>query len=207
MNKSGRITTLAIGFYTADIRITQDNHAWIAAGKSLLRYDLSQNSITSLSTFTQHIFVVEVYGSRRIVGNQKPASPNTVTVNVQSRNPIAAGASYILAASSARRSGMTFSNRERLDLDVAHPLFYLSAQNLAPKMFVNFQGKLDSKGNADAKVDSRRKNPEAWDRSCFCRTQVVDSQHAFRINPGCVTSKTGVSARQSKLSSHPDFPR
>jgi hypothetical protein len=158
-DKKGMIKARVVvnGYHMSRVRITQDNHAWIAANTAssnqpaLLEFDLSRNAVVStlvLSSLGPSTLTgVDIYGSRRLVCNQPPTTPNTVTINVQSRNPQAAGASYILAASPTRRPGMKFANGEWLDLDVTDPLFFLTAQNRAPQVFANFRGTLDPKGN------------------------------------------------------------
>jgi hypothetical protein len=155
VSKAGRSTLLgsflALGYWrSAGVRILQDDTAWIGAA-NLLRFDLSTNTVTTLvkvsTPWGGFATGVEVYGWRRLVCHQPPSAPSVVTVNVQSRNPAAAGASYILAASPGRRPGLKLPNGEWLDLDVTHPLFLLTAQNLAPRMFVAFQGVLDQNGN------------------------------------------------------------
>jgi len=155
LSKAGKPTLISslsgLGCWrSAGVRILQDDTAWIGAA-NLLRFDLSTNTVMTLVTISTSwgAFAtgVEVYGCRRLVCHQPPSASSVVAVNVQSRNPAAAGASYILAASPGRRPGLKLPNGERLDLDVTHPLFLLTAQNLAPQMFVGFRGVLDQNGN------------------------------------------------------------
>ena len=157
MTKSGTKTTLT-AFSGNAIKILQDDTAWIAHGgwtsRTLLHFDLSTSTVFSLfvSPIPQgwNLMGLEVYGSRTLVCNQK--SPSTVTVNVQSRLPGAEGKQYVLAASLARRPAapakcLQFANGEYLFLDATDPLFFLSALNLLPGVFQNFQGALDPFGN------------------------------------------------------------
>jgi len=158
--KNGLTSTIKFltGFFGDRVRITQDNHLWVAGSmnsspvkRGILEFDLTRNAVVTIlslpAAFTSTITGLDVYGSRPLVCTQMQSSPWTVTINVQSRNPLAAGASYILAASPARRPGMKFANGEWLDLDVTDPLFFLTAGNLAPQVFVNVRGTLDQNGN------------------------------------------------------------
>jgi len=156
------ITTLT-GFLGNRVRITQDNHLWIAGFMNLspvkqgiLKFDLTRNAVVTIlslpAAFTSTITGLDVYGSRPLMCTQMQSSPWTVTVNVQSRHTQAAGASYVLAASPARRPGVKFSNGEWLDLDVTDPLFRTTASGLLSQYFRNSCGILDANGNATAKV-------------------------------------------------------
>ena len=159
MTKTGKKTTLT-AFSANAIRILQDDTAWMAHGgwksRTLLHYDLSQNTVLSLFVapvaYGWGMTGIEVYGSRTLVCNQRSGK---VTVNVQSRLPGAGGKQYALAASFARRPAppakcLQFQNGEYLFLDATDPLFFLSALNLLPGIFQNFQGVLDPWGNTPA---------------------------------------------------------
>jgi len=183
VNRSGRVTTLT-PFSGIAAKITQDDHVWISSSSSLLKYDLTNNAVVTLippHPYSSFNGGIEVYGSRRLVCFQPSASPTTVTINVQSRNPLAAGASYILAASPARRPGTRSSNGEWLDLDATHPLFHLTAQNLAPKMFVNFRGTLDSKGNASARVAIPPGLPKMNDMAIFVAGVIYKGSNIIQV--------------------------
>jgi len=156
-NKTGKWTTLT-AFFGNGIKIMQDDTAWLAGATStnrtFLRYDLSQNALLTIipSPSPWSLMSVEVYGSRPLVCNQKTST--TVTVNVQSRHPLAGGKLYALAASLARRPGIgPFPNGEYLNLDTTSSLFYPSALGALPSIFQNFQGTLNSSGNAGAQVN------------------------------------------------------
>jgi len=62
---------------------------------------------------------------------------------------------------------MKFPNGEWLDLDVTHPLFITSALGWAPGTFQDFQGTLDSKGNASAQVNIPPGLPKMNDMAIF----------------------------------------
>jgi hypothetical protein len=157
IRKSGKVATVyqragyAVNFESA--RIMQNGNIWLAPGLEMLELDLSNGAVVrSLPLPVSYIEGLEVYGYRRLVCCQPPSSPTTVTVNVQSRNAAAPGASYILAASFARRPGMSFANGEWLDLNIADPLFLATASDHLPGIFQGFRGTLDPNGNATAKV-------------------------------------------------------
>jgi hypothetical protein len=155
VSKGGTIRTRLNAMGQADAaRILQDDTVWFAGASNqgqFLHYDLKGNAVISQfgAPGQPHITGLEVYGSRRLHCYQGPSStPGTwAGVDVHSRNPAAAGASYILAASPARRPGVTLPNGEWLDLDATHPLFLATALNLLPQTFVNFRGTLDQQGN------------------------------------------------------------
>lgn len=155
VNKGGTFSTILNAIGQADAaRILQDDTVWFAGASNrgqFLHYDLKSNAVLAQfpASGQPHITGLEVYGSRRLHCYQRPSSiPGTwAGVDVHSRNPAAAGASYILAASPARRPGMILPNGEWLDLDMTHPLFLATALNLLPRTFVNFRGTLDPQGN------------------------------------------------------------
>ncbi len=176
VDKMGAMNTLYYPSIPNAIKITQDDFAWVVhvtapPAHSILKYDLSQKAVVTMFSSGvpqgQGITGIEVYGSRSLVCRQAPTAPGVVTVNVQSRDSLAAGASYILAASPARRPGMKFPNGEWLDLDVTHPLFITSALGWAPGTFQDFQGTLDSKGNASAQVNIPPGLPKMNDMAIF----------------------------------------
>jgi hypothetical protein len=157
MTRTGKKTMLT-AFSGNAIRILQDDTAWAAHGgstsRTILHFDLSTGAVLSLfvGPIPQgwNLMGLEVYGSRTLVCHQ--TSPSSVTVNVRSRLPGAKGKHYALAASLARRPAapatcLKFPNGEYLFLDATSPLFYLSALNLLPSVFQNFQGQLDPFGN------------------------------------------------------------
>ncbi|MBN2489723.1 MAG: hypothetical protein JXQ29_02610 [Planctomycetes bacterium] len=154
VSRAGVVTTL-VSFDATAARVTQDDHVWLSGTAGLLQYDLSGNAVVTLvphrppGSFGSGI---EVYGSRRLVCEQPPAAPHSVTVTVQSRKPGDAHQTFQLACSVARRPGLRFANGEWLDLDVNHPLFALTALNLAPSVFRGFYGTTDARGNATATV-------------------------------------------------------
>jgi len=160
MTKTGKLkAVLTSNFGGNALKVTQDDILWIANGGAVsstlhgqvLKFDLSANAaVTMLPTgVPQNDFLtgIEVYGSRTLVCNQQ--SPSRVTVKVQSRHPSAGPKTqYVLAASLARRPGLRFPHGEWLDLNtVSDPLFYLSAMDLLPGVFVNFRGMLDVHAN------------------------------------------------------------
>jgi len=166
MSKDGsKITTLqtasTITFPYAS-KFCQDGTAWIANivhqnGIALHKLDIGENKIvwsqaiqTPAATFPTGI---EVYGSRTLVCSQ--TSPAAVNVSVKSHHGfvVPGRTQYALAASMARRPGLNFVHGERLNLDVTDPLFTISALNLAPSIFQDFQGKLAQNRNATAKVN------------------------------------------------------
>lgn len=163
VSKSGKVTSLIAFSSTNGVKIDQRDTAWIlgylGSIPTVLRYDLSRNAVL---TFVQlpglpartYATGVEIYGSRPLVCRQPAGAPCTVTVNVQSRVPTASGQSYVLAASFARRPGLTMPNGEWLDLDRTGPLFLLSALDLLPpSIFRGFRGRLDAFGRASATVN------------------------------------------------------
>ena len=153
VSQSGKVTSLGYGFRANAARITRDDHAWLIGGDyssyRIVKFDLARKAAVATiplqapreTTFTG----IEVYGRHPLTCGL--AGNPSFEIDVNSRHPLAAGASYILAASPARRPGMKFTNGEWLDLDSTHPLFWLTALNLAPQTFVNFQGVLDQNGN------------------------------------------------------------
>jgi len=191
MTKSGRMTTLSpnLGFFAAAGRIMQDDTVWLGSGNGyheLLQYDLAQNAMVTLvklpgSTLVSPVTGIEVYGSRRLVCHQQPTSPKTVTVNVQSRDVAAAGASYALGASFARRPGLKFANGEWLDLDVTDPLFLVTASNRWPGIFQSFRGTLDHKGNATATVNIPPGLPKLGDMAIFVAGVIYKGQHMIQV--------------------------
>jgi len=155
-----RQKTLMPGLIASALKIGQDDHVWIAANKPerILKYNLSSNTVvatypTGLPPSGQALQGIDFYGSRPLVCNQ--IAPARVTVNVQSRNPMAGaqGTGYALAVSLARRPGVRFPHGQWLDLDVTNPLFLMSALNMFPRTILNgFTGKLSVQGNATASV-------------------------------------------------------
>jgi len=166
VSKTGTVTTLLAFTGTNAVKIDQHDTAWIlgylGSIPTVLRYDLTRNvtlSFVQLSGLPPRSAAtsVEQYGDRTLVCNQSATVPCTVTIDVQSRRSGAGGQSYALAASFARRPGVTMPNGEWLHLDTTAPLFLLTALNLMPSsLFQGFRGRLDAFGNASAKVNIPR---------------------------------------------------
>jgi hypothetical protein len=160
VTKAGTVIPLYPFASANALRIDPQDTAWILGYQgnmpTVLRYDLTNNSVVTFIQLTNlppraAATCIEIYGSRSLVCNQ--TSRTSVKVNVQSRVPSAAGRSYALAASFARRPGLEMPNKEWLHLDTTGPLFLLSALNLLPSsIFQNFRGTLDPFGNATADV-------------------------------------------------------
>jgi len=146
-------------------RITQDHNLWITGwvdslgSVAITEFDLVRNiairtiklNLPSLGLVTG----IEIYGSRRLVCNQQSS---TVAVEVQSRRAGDGGKSYALACSFNRRplspsKCLQFPNGEYLFLDYTDNLFWTSFLDIAPTVFQNFKGVLDSKGNATSQVN------------------------------------------------------
>jgi hypothetical protein len=88
-----------------------------------------------------------VYGSRNVLATADPlpGAPFQLTFS----HPASPGASYVAAASFSTSPGIPVPGGT-VDLFAGDPLFALS--QLAPSLFVNFRGRLDSLGRAGATI-------------------------------------------------------
>jgi hypothetical protein len=124
---------------------------------SIYKMDLQGVFITQYvysSTLVRKFFAaagITEYGSRHVVCQGSGQPGTNVTVSFSSRKATDASKPYQLAASFAYTGGLRMPNGEYLDLMLDN-LFLLTAQNLAPQIFRNFAGVLDSGGNATATI-------------------------------------------------------
>jgi hypothetical protein len=161
VKKNGRINTLATAVIQPDaLKIMQDGTAWVVedtmSKPRILRVDATTGVVFTLHQLPPYNVTqvtgyqcVEVYGSRRLVCNLPSPSTSTIQISVQCRSPFVAPGTtqYALAASFFRRPGVRMANGEWLNLNVASdPLFYATALNLLPGVFVNFRGVLGQGG-------------------------------------------------------------
>jgi hypothetical protein len=184
VTKNGAVTTLSTAIGGVASRFNQDGTAWISAGNKVYRIDMQGAVLTVMpgtKSYSHALVGIEVYGSRRLVCRQLPATPRAVTVTVQSRHLQASGARYALAASFGRRPGFRFSNGEWLHLDTTDALFYLSALNLLSGTFVNFQGRLDQQGNATATVNIPAGLPKTYDRTVFVAGVIYEGANIIQV--------------------------
>jgi len=187
VSKSGRMTKLPGPWWPMDAaRITQDDRVWCAGTGTgphqILEYDLTHNVVvTMINVNAASVTGIEIYGSRRLVSYQPPTSPNTVTVKIQSRDATAPGASYVLAASFARRPGLKFANGEWLDLNTSDPLFLVTASNLLPGIFRGFRGTLDQHGNATATVNIPPGLPKLGDMAVFVAGVIYKGSNVLQV--------------------------
>jgi len=138
------------------LRITQDDHAWLASGSRLTKLDLARGATVATVPLNlpigSTVTGIEVWGSRRLTCLQPERSWWAVQVTLQSRNVGDGGQSYALACSRARRPGLRMANGEWLNLDVTDPLFWYSGSGRDPFVFEGFRGTTDPDGKATATV-------------------------------------------------------
>jgi hypothetical protein len=138
------------------IEYKQDHTLYLGARHKIFQFDLKTNTTINTWVFESDrlkaVTGATVYGNRQLMldtsGGTKPGG--TVGVNVSFADMNAPGASYYVACSLGLRPGIKLGT-DTLDLafDV---FFFLSANNLVPGVFQNFQGTLDKNGQAAAKV-------------------------------------------------------
>jgi len=162
VSQSGTVTTLLAFTGANAIHVNQDDTlyaAGLAAGASaVLRYDLAARAVITIYRFpglplsAWALSGITVYGSRILTANGQGGPGRTIRIAVRCHNPSAPGGSYQLAASFGRRPGIRFPNGEWLHLNVADPLFLLTALNQLPGVMRNFAGRLDATGAAAASI-------------------------------------------------------
>jgi len=138
------------------IECGRDNSLFLGARHRIFKYDLTSRSIVNTWLFEkerlQAITGATVYGSRPLLldtsSGTRPGT--TIHVNLGFPHTRAAGASYYLACSLGLRPGVQLGN-DWLDLQF-DIFFFISANNLAPAIFQDFQGILDQNGDAEAAI-------------------------------------------------------
>jgi len=152
----GTVTTvLANGIdEITSITYNRDQSLLLGARHELLKFDPWTNSIIHRWKFGEDRYQViqsaTQFGTSAITfDTSKGSGPGSrVPIHVSFPQSSAMGAPYILAASDGLRPGFPI-NGQYLNLRV-NTLFVLSALNVFPTIFQNFQGILDSGGGATA---------------------------------------------------------
>lgn len=149
---SGVMTTLRGGFNGCFPGLAYDRvrDEWVLAGScantnfNVYRVDRSGalNTVTNLVGAGD----IEVYGSRHIIAAGDPTPGSTLSMRF--KEPGSPGALYLAAASLSTNPGIP-TPAGIVDL-TPDQLFYLS--QVAPTLFVNFMGVLDTNGSAVASV-------------------------------------------------------
>jgi len=156
VRKDGKVRTLGTAVsHPEALRIMQDGTAWVAeysrTNPRVLRVSVANGAVITMHalnlTQVAGLQCIEVYGSRRLVCNLPSPATNTVRIRVQCGSPFVAPGitQYALAASFSRRPGVRMPNGEFLNV-TSDPLFYATALNLLPGVFVNFRGVLGQGG-------------------------------------------------------------
>ncbi|MBN2491998.1 MAG: hypothetical protein JXQ29_14215 [Planctomycetes bacterium] len=138
------------------ITCTRDGQLLLGARHRIHRYDPVARGIVKTWAYEadrlQALTGAVVYGSRPLAldtsGGTRPGGSVEVTLGFPHTR--AAGAAYYLAAALALRPGIRLGT-EVLDL-AFDPVFFVSANSLAPGIFRNFQGFLGAQGQAAASI-------------------------------------------------------
>jgi len=151
---TGRVATLVSFPLASGARVNQDDTVWVTGATSspvvaaLMKFDLSRNAVITIIPlpYQPHqamATAVEVYGGRPLTCTRLTPSGRTIRIDLLTQRLIPAGATYQLACSFGRRPGLLFSNGDWLHL-APDLMFFLSAFNLLPTVFVNFAGTIQS---------------------------------------------------------------
>jgi len=193
VTKGGGVTSINIPTLSVGnaARIGQDDLAWIVDGRPgqtstpIAQYDFSTNTVVTIHTVnhpTGFCTGVEIYGSRPLTCNGSGKPGTSVSVSLRSHRPAAGYARYALAASLARRPGLKMPNGEWLDL-APDGLFLITALNLAPTVFQNFQGALDAFGTGSARVDIPANLPAKLGVTVFVAGIIYNQRGIVQVTP------------------------
>lgn len=119
------------------------------------------------------IYDFEIYGSRRLRVSGRGTPGATVNIVLQSLRPGDGGRSYHFAASLGRHPGHQFP-AGRLNL-AADSLFFLTAANAVPAVFVNFAGQTSATGQATASIRVPANLPSGSNIPIFVAGIIFDS--------------------------------
>jgi hypothetical protein len=149
------ITTLWTGSPASALALSPRNTFYMATRTDVREFDGS-GTIVNTFTFPVQIELMGVaeYADRRVSVSGTPVPGGTVTIDVMPGKPSDAGRSYALAMSLSTYPDAVgpFPNGEVMNL-AADPLFFVTASDALPTIFVNFRGVLDSQARAQAQIN------------------------------------------------------
>jgi len=170
------ITTLWTGFPANALALSPRNTFYVAGPIEVREFD-GNGTIVNTFTFPVPVDLMGVaeYADRRVSVSGTPVPGGTVTVDVMPGKASDAGKSYALAMSLSTHPDAvgSFPNGEFMNL-AADPLFFVTAANALPSIFVDFRGVLDSAARAQAQINIPSTIPSTLDLPLHVGGIVID---------------------------------